>query len=110
MHLTAACRRHKPDNGRIQVTFNNLMYFTPIMALPREHASRVTALLIELKRDLYVRRTERCLANQGRGRQYSDQRLDMHISIACHKVMQIVKFRGKDAGILETFRNCCLGE
>jgi hypothetical protein len=110
MHLTAACRRHHPNNGRIHVTFNNLMYFTPITALPREHTSRITALLIELKRDIYVSRTERCLAEQGRGRLYSDQRLDMHISLACYKVMQVIKFRGKDAGILDTLRNCCLGD
>ncbi len=110
MHLTAACRRHHPNNGRIHVTFNNIMYFTPITALPREHTSRVTALLIELKRDIYVRRTERCLAEQGRGRLYSDQRLDMHISLACYKVMQVIKFRGKDARILDTLRNCCLGD
>jgi hypothetical protein len=45
---------HNPDNPQILVTFHNIMYFKPLTSLPREHASRILALIIELKRDIYV--------------------------------------------------------
>jgi hypothetical protein len=114
-HLTAACRTHKPDNGHIHVTFNNIQYFTNITALPCEFASKILALLIELKRDIYVRRSERCInriqggGRQGGGRIYTDQRLDMHISIACNRIIRMVEIKGKDASILATLRDSCLG-
>jgi hypothetical protein len=117
IHLTAACRVHRPDNGPIHITFSNIMYFTKIIGLPTVHEKEILALLIELKRDIYVRRTERCLTREqedghvdrNRGiRRYTDQRLDMHISIACSRILRLLQFRGKNAGILETLRDRCL--
>jgi hypothetical protein len=96
------------------VTFHNIMYFKPLTSLPREHAPRILALFIELKRDIYVRRTERCIQrDQGvggrRGRIYTDQRIDMHISIACNRIIQVLALKGKHGGILGTLREICLG-
>ncbi len=86
------------------------MYLTTIVLLPPEYTKHITALLIEIKRDIYVRRTERCIARgqDGGGRIYTDQRIDMHISIACNRIIQILALKGKEAGILETIRECCL--
>jgi hypothetical protein len=114
IHLTAACRMHNPDNPQILVTFHNIMYFKPLTSLPREHASRILALVIELKRDIYVRRTERCLhrdQDEGgrRGRIYTDQRIDMHISIASNRIIQVLALKGKNGGVLDTLREMCLG-
>jgi hypothetical protein len=116
-HLTATCRTLKPDCGMILVTFSNIMYFTQITGLPPPHAKHILALLIELKRDIYVRRTERCLDRDLEGdhperirriRIYTDQRLDMHISIACSRIVKMIELKGKDAGILNTIRDICL--
>ncbi len=52
----------QPECGIILVTFSNIMYFTQITGLPLSYTKHITALLIELKRDIYVRRTERCIA------------------------------------------------
>jgi hypothetical protein len=114
IHLTAACRMNNPDNPQILVTFHNIMYFKPLTSLPREHAPRILALFIELKRDIYVRRTERCIQrDQGvggrRGRIYTDQRIDMHISIACNRIIQVLALKGKHGGILGILREICLG-
>jgi hypothetical protein len=114
IHLTAACRMHNPDNPQILVTFHNIMYFKPLTSLPREHASRILALIIELKRDIYVRRTERCLHRDQegggrRGRIYTDQRIDMHISIASNRVIQVLALKGKNGGVLDALREQCLG-
>jgi hypothetical protein len=109
VHVTAACRRISQNHGRVSVTFNNIMYFTRIDALAQEHVKRVRALIMEIKRDIYVRRTERCLSDRVQGRIYTEQRIDMHISIACHRIMQILAYKGKTAGILATIRDCCLG-
>jgi hypothetical protein len=88
------------------------MYFTPITGLPLPYTKYVLALLIELKRDIYVRRTERCVARDvgrvGRVRLYTDQRLDMHISIACSRIITMIEMKGKDAGILNVVRDTCL--
>jgi hypothetical protein len=83
VHVTAACRRINQESGRISVTFNNIMYFTRIDALARDHVTRVRALIMELKRDIYVSRTERYLSDRPQGRKYTDQRIDMHIFNAC---------------------------
>jgi len=114
IHLTAACRMHNPDSPQILVTFHNIMYFKPLTSLPREHASRILALIIELKRDIYVRRTERCLHRDQegggrRGRIYTDQRIDMHISIASNRVIQVLALKGKNGGVLDALREQCLG-
>jgi hypothetical protein len=106
-HVTTACRRINQENVRIFVTFNNIMYLTHIDALAREHVMRVRALIMELKLDIYVRRTERCLSDRPQGRIYTDQRIDMHISIACYRIMQILAYKGKTVGILATIRDCC---
>jgi hypothetical protein len=113
-HLTTACRMHKPDNPPIRISFHNIMYFTPIHSLPKEFTTRILALLIEIKRDIYVKRTERCTSNEqagGRvgGRLYTDQRIDMHISIVCYKLIQLFKVKGKGEGILGSLREVCLG-
>ncbi len=93
------------------------MYFTPITGLPLPYTKHILALLIELKRDIYVRRTERCVARDlerghvgrvGRVRLYTDQRLDMHISIACSRIITMIEMKGKDAGILNVVRDTCL--
>jgi hypothetical protein len=93
------------------------MYFTQVTGLPPIHAKYVLALLIELKRDIYVRRTERCIDRDSEERQlgrlrrarvYTDQRLDMHISIACSRIGRMMALKGKDAGILNTLRDMCL--
>jgi hypothetical protein len=101
----------------IIITFSNIMYFTQITGLPSAHAKYILALLIELKRDIYVRRTERCIdrdSEEGhpgrvrRARIYTDQRLDMHISIACSRIGRMMALKGKDAGILNIIRDICL--
>ena len=116
-HLTAACRIQNPDCGMIIITFSNIMYFTQVTGLPSAHAKYILALLIELKRDIYVRRTERCInrdseeGHPGRVRRvrvYTDQRLDMHISIACSRIGRMMALKGKDAGILNILRDICL--
>jgi len=116
-HLTAACRIQNPECGMIIVTFSNIMYFTQVIGLPPSHAKYVLALIIELKRDIYVRRTERCIDRDSaerqlgrvrRARVYTDQRLDMHISIACSRIGRMMALKGKDAGILNTLRDMCL--
>jgi hypothetical protein len=116
-HLTAACRTLHPECGIILVTFSNIMYFTQITGLPLPYTKHILALLIELKRDIYVRRTERCIARDldrgyveraRRVRLYTDQRLDMHISIACSRIVVMMEMKGKDAGILNVVRDICL--
>jgi hypothetical protein len=98
----------------ILLTFSNIMYFTQITGLPLPYTRHILALLIELKRDIYVRRTERCLARDLDGehvervRLYTDQRLDMHISIACSRIIKMIELKGKDAGILNVVRDICL--
>jgi len=117
-HLTIACRTLNPTNGMIHVTYNNIMYFTDITGLPQAYRRKVLALIIELKRDIYVRRTERCAEREvardglpaGRNRLYTDQRLDMHISIACLRIARMCQHKGKDAGILDTIRESCLAD
>jgi hypothetical protein len=44
-----------------------------------------------------------------RGRIYTDQRIDMHISIACNRIIQVLALKGKQGGILDTLREICLG-
>ena len=44
-----------------------------------------------------------------RGRIYTDQRIDMHISIACNRIIQVLALKGKNGGILGTLREICLG-
>jgi hypothetical protein len=116
-HLTAACRTLQPECGIILVTFSNIMYFTQVTGLPLPYTKHVLALIIELKRDIYVRRTERCIARDldgghvdraRRGRLYTDQRLDMHISIACSRIIAMIEMKGKEAGILNVIRDTCL--
>jgi hypothetical protein len=117
-HLTIACRTLNPTNGMIHVTYSNIMYFTDITGLPQAYRRKVLALIIELKRDIYVRRTERCADREvardglpaGRNRLYTDQRLDMHISIACLRIARMCQHKGKDAGILDTIRESCLAD
>jgi hypothetical protein len=93
------------------------MYFTQVTGLPPAHEKYILALLIELKRDIYVRRTERCIDRDSEGghpgrvrraRIYTDQRIDMHISMACSRIGKILALKGKDAGILNTIRDICL--
>ena len=64
-----------------------------------------------------MRRTERCIARDLDGghvdrarrvRLYTDQRLDMHISIACSRIFAMIEMKGKDAGILNVVRDTCL--
>jgi hypothetical protein len=117
-HLTIACRKHNPTNGLIHVTYSNIMYFTDITGLPQAYRKKILALIIELKRDIYVRRTERCVDREvardgppgGRIRRYTDQRLDMHISIACLRIARMCQHKGKDAGILNSIRESCLAD
>jgi hypothetical protein len=94
------------------------MYFTEITGLPQAYRKKILALIIELKRDIYVRRTERCVDREvardgqlgGRVRRYTDQRLDMHISIACLRIARMCQYKGKETGIVETIRESCLSE
>jgi len=44
-----------------------------------------------------------------RGRIYTDQRIDMHISIASNRVIQVLALKGKNGGVLDTLREKCLG-
>ena len=89
----------------IIITFSNIMYFTQVTGLPSAHAKYILASLIELKRDIYVRRTERCIDSDSEGghpgrvrraRIYMDQRLDMHISIACSRIGKIMALNSKE--------------
>jgi hypothetical protein len=66
---------------------------TGIAGLPSAHEILILTLLIELKCDIYVRRTERCISRElvvgpldrVRGvKIYTDQRLDMHILYPLH--------------------------
>jgi hypothetical protein len=53
-----------------------------------------------------------CTGNKrggGRGRIYTDQRIDMHISIASNRVIQVLALKGRNGGILDTLREKCLG-
>jgi hypothetical protein len=105
--ITTACRALDPENGRVSLTFNNIMYHTNILSLPQKYKKQITAFILEFKRDIYVRRTERCTGvNGGRwaGRTYTDQRIDIHILMACDSVIQMTKYRGKTATLLEQIR------
>jgi hypothetical protein len=80
MAITEACRTLDPDNGRISLTFSNIMYHTAILSLPLIFKKQITAFLLEFKRDIYARRTERCVGEgggRGAGRMYTDQRIDI---------------------------------
>jgi hypothetical protein len=108
--ITAACRNLDPENGRVSLTFSNIMYHTNILSLPQTYKKQIAAFLLELKRDIYVRRTERCTGeNEGRwaGRIYTDQRIDIHIFMACDRVIQMAKYRGKTAPLLEQMCLAC---
>jgi hypothetical protein len=105
--ITIACRALNPDSGRISLTFNNIMYHTNILSLPQTYKKQITAFILEFKRDIYVRRTERCTGENGErwaGRTYTDQRIDIHIFMACDRVIQMTKYRGKTATLLEQMR------
>jgi hypothetical protein len=105
--ITTACRALNPESGRISLTFNNIMYHTNILSLPQPYKKQVTAFILEFKRDIYVRRTERCTGENGErwaGRTYTDQRIDIHIFMACDRVIQMTKYRGKTAALLEQMR------
>jgi hypothetical protein len=109
--ITEACRILNPDNGRISLTFSNIMYHTAILSLPPTYKKQITAFLLEFKRDIYARRTERCVGEgggRGAGRMYTDQRIDIHISMACDRVLHIVKYKGKTATLLEQIKLACL--
>jgi hypothetical protein len=108
--ITTACRALDPENGRISLTFSNIMYHTNILSLPQIYKKQITAFLLEFKRDIYVRRTERCTGENGErraGRIYTDQRINIHISIACDRVIQMTNYRGKTATLLEQMRLIC---
>jgi hypothetical protein len=108
--LTATHRKVNPDAPRVSLTFSNIMYHTPILSLPVDQTKKICAVIMEIKRDIYVRRTDRCIAGEGRGggRLYTDQRLDMHVSIACHRVMKIIESKGKEPGIVDELRRTCI--
>jgi hypothetical protein len=111
--ITTACRALDPENGRISLTFSNIMYHTNILSLPQTYKKQITAFLLEFKRDIYVRRTERCTGENGErraGRIYTDQRINIHISIACDRVIQMTNYRGKTATLLEQMRLFCQGD
>jgi hypothetical protein len=111
MAITEACRTLDPDNGRISLTFSNVMYHTAILSLPLIFKKQITAFLLEFKRDIYARRTERCVGEgggRGAGRMYTDQRIDIHISMACNRVLHIVQYKGKTAVLLEQIKLVCL--
>ncbi len=111
--ITTACRVLDPENGRISLTFSNIMYHTNILSLPQTYKKQITAFLLELKRDIYVRRTEQCTGENGErhaGRIDTDQKINIHISTACDRVIQMTKYRGKTATLLEQMRQLCQGD
>ena len=42
------------------------------------------------------------------GRIYTDQRIDIHISMACDRVLQMATYKGKTAATLEQIKLTCL--
>jgi hypothetical protein len=109
--ITLACRAIEPENGSINLTFSNIIYHTDILSLPQTYKKQVTSFLLEFKKDIYVRRTERCISEGGgrwAGRIYTDQRIDIHISMACDRVLQMATYKGKTATLLEQIRLTCL--
>jgi hypothetical protein len=66
---------------------------------------------LECRKDIYVRRTERFIREGGgrwAGRIYTDQRIDIHISMACDRVLQMATYKGKTAALLEQIKLTCL--
>jgi hypothetical protein len=111
MIITLACRAIEPENGIINLTFSNILYHTDILSLPQTYKKQVTSFLLEFKKDIYVRRTERCISEVGgrwAGRIYTDQRIDIHISMACDRVLQTTTYKGKTAALLEQIKLTCL--
>jgi hypothetical protein len=111
MIITLACRAIEPENGIINLTFSNIIYHTDILSLPQTYKKQVTSFLLEFKKDIYVRRTERCISEGGgrwAGRIYTDQRIDIHISMACDRVLQMATYKGKTAALLEQIKLTCL--
>jgi hypothetical protein len=109
--ITLACRAIEPENGSINLTFSNIIYHTDILSLPQTYKKQVASFLLEFKKDIYVRRTERCISEGGgrwAGRIYTDQRIDIHISMACDRVLQMATYKGKTATLLEQIRLTCL--
>jgi hypothetical protein len=109
--ITLACRAIEPGNGIINLTFSNIMYHTDILSLPQTYRKQIAAFLLEFKKDIYVRRTERCIGEGGgrwAGRIYTDQRIDIHISMACDRVLQMATYKGKTAALLEQIRLVCI--
>jgi hypothetical protein len=109
--ITLACRAIEPENGSINLTFSNIIYHTDILSLPQTYKKQVASFLLEFKKDIYVRRTERCISEGGgrwAGRIYTDQRIDIHISMACDRVLQMATYKGKTAALLEQIKLTCL--
>ncbi len=65
--ITLACRAIEPEYGMINLTFSNIMYHTNIPFLPQTYRKQIAAFLLEFKKDIYVRRTERCIGEGGGG-------------------------------------------
>ena len=107
--LTTTMRIDDPTRRRIELNFCNIMYHTRIQNLDPQHHKNITALLLEIKRDIYVRRTARYSTPHVHGRIYDDQRIKMHISIACSRLIHVIESKGKDAGIVHTLQEVCLG-
>jgi len=69
--ITRACRELDPENGRVGLTLSNILYHItqPLSNCLPPFKRQVTVLLLELKRDIHVLRTERCVREEG-GRIY----------------------------------------
>ncbi len=109
--VTMACRAIEPEKGIINLTFSNILYHTDILSLPQTYMKQMASFLLEFKKDIYVRRTERCISEGGgrwAGRIYTDQRIDIHISIACDRILQMATYKGKTATLLEQIKRVCL--
>ena len=110
MHLTPALRTLDPEQNRVDLTFSNIMYHTDIMALPKQANKQVNALLMEIKRCIYVRRTERCTNNRGGHAIVTNQRIDSHIHMACSKVLRNIQYKGKEGKYISCLMEQCIME
>jgi hypothetical protein len=108
--LTMASRTFDLGRGRIGLTFSNIMYHTPILSMPKDLGKAVHSVLLEIKRDIYVRRTDRCLTRARARYVYNDERIKLHISISCDRVLRIIHYKGKENAFLTLVRDLCLNE
>jgi len=76
--------------------------------MPKDFGKVVHSVLLETKRDIYVRRTDRCLTPARARYVYSDERIKLHISISCDRVLRIIHYKGKENAYLTLVRDLCL--